>query len=91
MLKNVEEGMYKHKKIPLDRRSCLRPCYQDTWIMTPNSTVETLIFSFPQQGYSLVGMCVGAEPLTSRWQKLRPVSMPIVYGGIHHDSYPGVH
>ena len=47
MLKTVEEGMCKHKKIPFETRSCLRPCYQDTRIMTPDSTVETLMFFSP--------------------------------------------
>lgn len=48
-------------------------------------------FSPPQQGYSLVGVYVGAEPPTSYWQKLSPFSMPIVYRGLHHDIYLGVH
>lgn len=48
-------------------------------------------FFFPHQEYILVWVCVGAEPPTSSWQKLRPVSMPIVYRGLHHDSYLALH
>ena len=48
-------------------------------------------FVSPHQEYILVGVCVGAEPPASSWQKLRPVSMPIVYRGLHHDSHLGLH
>lgn len=91
--RNVQKVMCKQKKIPFEIRFCLRPCYQDTWIMTLSSTVKTLIFFFffPHQEYILVWVCVGAEPPTSSWQKLRPVSMPIVYRGLHHDSYLALH
>lgn len=44
--RNVQKVMCKQKKIPFEIRFCLRPCYQDTWIMTLSSTVKTLIFFF---------------------------------------------
>lgn len=49
-------------------------------------------FPLPQPGLERgVRGSTATEPSTSLWQKQRPISMPIVYRGLHHDSYLGLH